>query len=183
MAQFIAIKCNNVPNGRTCIRKRTFTDSKMQQFFSSLEDVSWRGVLERLDPDEAYNCFSEIMQMYLNLIFPERKCSMRRTMQTWITTGIKISSNRKRSMWEEVQEGIISLDYYKSYCRILKQVVKQAKMISHRNNITQSENKTKATWNLVSTITDKKNNNDDMIFNSFPHQNEEDVLNQFNKHV
>lgn len=77
MTQVITLKVSNVSHQRTFEKKRLFTHTKMQQFFHSLQEASWQSVLEEMDPDKSYNCFSEIMKMYLNLMFSQKKCTVK----------------------------------------------------------------------------------------------------------
>lgn len=119
--------------------------------------------------------------MQLNLIIPKKKYSVSNNTCAWITLGIKTSCNHKRELWKKLQEGKVTMDYFKKYSNILKKVIKQAKVNGHKKYIDESDNKTKATWNLVNAITNNEQRAD-TIFDSFPLRNEKDLLDELNIH-
>jgi capsular polysaccharide biosynthesis protein len=43
--------------------------------------------------------------------------------------------------------------YYKQYCKILANVIKEAKKYTYNNQINNSTNKIKTTWNIIKTET------------------------------
>ena len=45
--------------------------------------------------------------------------------------------------------------YYKSYCSILKRVIREAKNVYLRHLIEIPENKTKTVWNIINKVTRK----------------------------
>ena len=45
--------------------------------------------------------------------------------------------------------------YYKSYCSILKRVIRETKRVYFKHLIETSENKTKAMWNIINELTRK----------------------------
>ena len=48
-------------------------------------------------------------------------------------------------------------NHYKLYCRILSKVILAAKQLHYNNCIKKSRNKSKTTWSIVKTITNKRN--------------------------
>ena len=66
-------------------------------------------------------------------------------------TGIKISSKHKRDLYllcRSTNNPTLK-NYYKTYCRILSDVIKTAKKLYCNKLITDSNNKAKFTWNIV----------------------------------
>jgi hypothetical protein len=47
--------------------------------------------------------------------------------------------------------------HYKSYCRILSNVIKAAKKLQYNSNTINSDNKIKTMWNIVKSETGKRN--------------------------
>jgi hypothetical protein len=45
--------------------------------------------------------------------------------------------------------------YYKQYCKILAQVIKEAKRLMYNNQVINSANKTKTTWNIIKKETNR----------------------------
>ncbi|KAK9877311.1 hypothetical protein WA026_017703 [Henosepilachna vigintioctopunctata] len=181
-AQIISVECNNFQNKKYLVERRLFTECKIQQLFNNLQDTTWQNVLDEMDPDRAYNRFSEILDLHVRIIFPKKRLCTANTTKAWITKGIRISSARKRIIWEELQKCKISCVYYKKYCSILKTVVEQAKIMSNRLYINTAENKIKATWNLVNNITKGKKDINGSILENFPNEDETKVLNKINSH-
>ena len=74
-----------------------------------------------------------------------------------MTKGIKTSINQKRELYLNSRS---SNDpnlkkYYKSYCKLLQKVIKEAKILKYKKHILTSQNKTKTTWNIVRSETGK----------------------------
>jgi len=49
-------------------------------------------------------------------------------------------------------------NHYKTYCRILSEVINTAKKLYYNKLITNSNNKAKSIWNIVKMVTKKKSN-------------------------
>jgi hypothetical protein len=49
--------------------------------------------------------------------------------------------------------------YHKSYCRILRKVIREAKRLHYNKSITSAENRIKTTWHIIDRETGCKNNN------------------------
>jgi len=73
----------------------------------------------------------------------------------WITLGIKTSCRHKRELY------LISRNsndkklkrHYQARCRILLKVVKEAKKLYYDTKIKKSNNKCKATWEIIKKLT------------------------------
>ena len=73
-------------------------------------------------------------------------------------TGIKISSQHKRDLYllcRSTNNPKLK-KHYKTYCRILSNVIKTAKKLYYNKLITDSSNKAKSIWNIVKMETKKK---------------------------
>ena len=75
----------------------------------------------------------------------------------------------------------MSKEYFNKYCRILKQVIKQAKQMSNKIYVRNAEDKTKATWNLVKNIT-RPNSKKKTVFENFltKYDTSTEILNNIN---
>ena len=69
----------------------------------------------------------------------------------WITQGIKKSCQQKRSLYiiSKNSDNLMIKLYHKSYCSILRRVIREAKKVYFRHLIETSENKTKTMWNIT----------------------------------
>jgi hypothetical protein len=71
-----------------------------------------------------------------------------------MTIGIKTSSKRKMEIYITNRKSNNSLtkNQYKSYCKILADIIKKAKRFCYDNQISNSSNKIKTTWNIVKLV-------------------------------
>jgi hypothetical protein len=83
--------------------------------------------------------------------FPPRKIIESSNNNSWITPGIGISCRHERCLylltWDS--DDVILKNYYKQYCKTLTSVSKGAKSYMYNNQIINSTNKTKTTWNII----------------------------------
>lgn len=179
-AQLIIVKGKRVNKNPITTKKRIFSRSKIQQFILAIQKCDWSDVLGETDVDKSYYSFLKTFKSNMNIIFPEKKVTSKCSTKTWITKGIKKSCRRKRELYKDVIAGRISENFYKSYSKILKQVIRQAKIMDQTAYIKNSENKTKATWYLVKNITNNDKCANSSIFDSFPNKKEVDLLNEIN---
>jgi hypothetical protein len=75
-----------------------------------------------------------------------------------MTKGIKISINHKREicLCSRNSKNPKFKELYKLYCKLLTKVVKEAKILQHKKQISTSYNKTITIWNIVKFETGKK---------------------------
>ena len=76
---------------------------------------------------------------------------------SWITLGIKTSCRRKRQLFllNRNNNNPALKKYYKTYCKILAKVIKEAKRLSYNNRILKSD-KVKTTWNIINELLGKQ---------------------------
>jgi hypothetical protein len=75
-----------------------------------------------------------------------------------MTKGIKISISHKRELYliSRSSKNPKLKKYYKSYCKLLSKVIKEAKILHYNKEILTSHNKTRTIWNIVKSKTGKK---------------------------
>jgi len=72
-------------------------------------------------------------------------------------TGIKISGQHKRNLYllcRSTNDSKLK-NHYKTYCRILSEVMTTAKKLYYNKLIINSNNKAKSIWNIVKTVIKK----------------------------
>jgi hypothetical protein len=81
-------------------------------------------------------------------------------LNSWIATGIVISCRWKRALYDEVKKSTsnnpVLSKYYTDYCRILTAAIKQVKRMNYENQIRNSTNKIRITWNIIKSEVHKK---------------------------
>jgi hypothetical protein len=105
--------------------------------------------------------------------------------KTWLTQGIKISCINKRKLFLNSQNSNADeiKKHYKTYCRILTDVIKLAKKIHYNNLSVNSSNKTKTTWNIINRNIKKRPRSNDISFiniNGTKTYNSQVIANTFN---
>jgi hypothetical protein len=103
---------------------------------------------------------TSLLYTFLNIFeasFPIKYVSIGKIKNDWIAQGIKICCKGKRSLYIY---GRNSNDpntraFYIKYCKILNNVIKEAKKQHYCRLIAKSDNKIKTTWNIVKRETGK----------------------------
>jgi hypothetical protein len=154
------------------------------EFKLNLSYEFWEEIFTYDNVDSVFNSF---LNTYLRIFyhsFPLKKVYHRQYSKPWITTGIKISSQHKRDLYllcRSIKNPMLK-NHYKTYCRILTDVIKTAKKLSYDKLITNSKNKAKTLWNIIKTETKKERNEDGPPLNNNGKTFKEykDIANNFN---
>jgi len=98
-----------------------------------------------MDVDSLLNVF---LNNYLRIFytsFPLQKIIERCNNKSWIRAGIKISCHCKRQLYllSRVSSDTNLKNYYKQYCKILTNVIREAKRCMYHYQIINSNNKMK----------------------------------------
>jgi hypothetical protein len=78
------------------------------------------------------------------------------TNKSWVTSGIKKSCITKREIYIKTRNNNNNLrlkEQYKEYCNILSRVILTAKKLYFNKIIATSNNKAKATWEVIRNAT------------------------------
>ena len=138
---------------------RNFSKEYIHDFQSKLSYESWDTIFGENNVDKIFNNFHNIVLRIFYSSFPKRTIQVQKKKDcVWMTKGLKTSISHKRELY------LISRDSrnpklkqnYKSYCKALSKVIKEAKILHYNKQILTSHNKTKTVWNIVKTETGKK---------------------------
>jgi cell division protein FtsI/penicillin-binding protein 2 len=104
-----------------------------------------------------------------------------------MTKGIKISINHKRVLYliSRSSKNPKLRQYYKSYCKLLSKVIKEAKILQYKKQILTSDNKTRTIWNIVKTETGEKIRKEEILLlniNGTLIQLQQIIANSFNEY-
>ena len=104
-----------------------------------------------------------------------------------MTKGIKISINHKREI--QLSSGKSknpkSKGHYKLYCKLLTKVIKEAKILQYKKQISASYYKTRTIWNIVKSETGKKIGTEEISslnINGKLIQNQQTIADSFNEY-
>lgn len=118
-----------------------------------LQTLNWQDVFNTSSVDNKYENFHYEIATAFNLAFPlikTKKRNRNKTDKGWITSGIRVSSEKLKLLFKLSQSGdTILRDYYKTYKSIYRTVVRRAKRAYFGNLITNSTNKGKTVWRII----------------------------------
>jgi len=130
----------------------------MAQFQKSLSYELWDQVFDGNDVNKIFNSFLNTYLRIFYATFPLKKIN-NGTKAPWITIGIKTSSTQKRKLYLACKNNINRYikGYNKCNCNILSKVIKEAKKHHYDNQIKNSTNKNKTTWDIAKQRNTQKN--------------------------
>lgn len=147
--------------------KRVVSREKIALFRKLLKDMNWSDVYSAHSTNEKYNAFINIVLNLFENCFPPKLTQIRpkSIKKPWITQGIKVSCKTKRKLYESIRNSsdVNALDHYKTYCKILKTVIRTSKQMHYQNRIVTSDNKIKTIWDIVKEETGRTRDEDENI--------------------
>ena len=166
---------------------RNFNKCSIDDFKIKLSYEIWDNIFGGNDVNSKFNNFHNTFLRIFYSSFPKKKTQVPKKDKTWLTKGIKTSINQKRELYLNSRN---SNDpklkkYYKSYCKLLSKVTKEAKILQYKKQILTSQNKTRTTWNTVRSETGKKTKKEDITslsINGMLIQNQQTIANSFNNY-
>jgi hypothetical protein len=139
---------------------RNINNYSINEFKVSLSYETWDCVFGLNNNPDVDTLFNSFLNNYLRIFhnhFSQRKFIKRHNHTSWITSGIKISCKHKRFLYlcTRSSDDISLKKSYKQYCKILANVLKEAKKYAYNNQINKSTNKIKTTWNIIKKKTNR----------------------------
>jgi len=122
---------------------RNFSKRNIQNFKTHLSYEIWDTIFGKQDVNEIFNNFHNIFLRIFHSSFPEKKIQLQDKGKTWITKGIRTSIKIKRDLYLKCRNSNNHKlkTYYKSYCKLLAKIIRQAKILHYSNQILRSNNK------------------------------------------
>jgi len=134
------------------IKTRLINELTLSHFNSLLQEENWEQVYKSSHVNETFNKFHDTLLRNYEAGFPIIYRNTNSMEKTWITNGIQISCARKRELFLRCRENTNNSQikkHYKIYCKILKQVINEAKKQFIHNQIAASANKIRTAWKIV----------------------------------
>lgn len=162
-AQSLEITVKNKKNRleQYFIQKRDLSTGNIKKFIECLQSLSWSDVFNEIEINKAFNVFYELFTLFYNMCFPiiKKKIVLKRKNNTWVTRGIRIACKIKRQLRINYYKNRNSLNKteYKKYSVVLKKCINHAQKITNKKYIIQSNNKCRASWNLIKSNENTKN--------------------------
>jgi hypothetical protein len=150
---------NNISRYIRNIDKHGIADFKIKL---SLE--TWDNVSDNNDVNSTYNSFLNTHLRVFYSSFPLRKLITKTNGNAWVTMDIRTSCKHKRELYLPCKNSNDPLlkNYYKLYCKILSNVIREAKKLYYSKQIENSKNKMKTIWDITRILTGVKTKNEDI---------------------
>ena len=185
-AQIIVIE-STVPakHRKHILTTRDFNDLNILEFQSLLSQENWEEVFMNDDANISFNKFHNTYIRIFHSCFVKKHKNLSTISKPWITRGIEISCDQKRELYLRTRDTkeIKCKVHYKQYCKILTEVIKEAKRFYYKKVITKSKNKMKTTWNIIQKETSnppKVNNIKSLRINNHTVYNQLSIANELN---
>jgi hypothetical protein len=125
---------------------------------SKLSNESWEGVFNNNDVNLMCNYFLNTHLNIFHFSFPLISSKTRKYNNNWITQGIKTLCKRKRELFLAIRNSNnpATKQYYKAYCKVLVNVIREAKKMTLNKRILKSNNKTKTTCSIINELLGKQ---------------------------
>ena len=128
------LKINTKTSHRPMSKQKTvrkFNNYTITDFINKLSEESWDGVFNSEDINDMFNSFLNDYLRCFNSSFPLQTVRVRKeaTNNNWITKGIKISCIKKINLYLACRHDTneAAKQHYRLYCKILTQVISEAK--------------------------------------------------------
>jgi hypothetical protein len=150
---------NNTPRFTRNIDKHGILDFQIKLSLETLDNV-----FENNNVNSTYNFFLNTHLRVFYSCFPLRKLITKTNDNAWITTGIRTSCKHKREFYLLCKNSNDPLlkNYYKLYCKILSNIIREARKYYFSKQIENSKNKMKTIWDITRSLTGIKTKNEDI---------------------
>jgi hypothetical protein len=162
-AQLLIIKnIKSISNYHNHRRIRCINNDTIKEFITHLSNENWDSVLNGHDIDSKFNTFLNIFLRLFEASFPTKTQKKVFENNEGITKGIKTSCRFKRDLYLNCRssDNQIMKIHYRKYCRILTQVIKEAKHMHYNKQLLELDNKVKVVWKIVKKETGKVSKED-----------------------
>jgi hypothetical protein len=161
---------------------RNINKYTIEEFKTRLSHESWGNIFGSNGNMDVDCLFRSFLDNYLRIFytsFPPQKVTERSIKNSWITPGITISCGRKKCFYllPRDSDDVNLKNDYKQCCKTLASVIKEARMYMCNNQIINSTNKMKTTWNIIKTETNRLKGPTTLTINSY--QNSPEAFNKY----
>jgi hypothetical protein len=155
----------NIPKNeqqRPFIYFRDYNEKNIDVFLKLLKEESWNDIYQSQNIDDIYESFFKILTSYKNQAFPlKRKKMSRQKKNKWITHEVKTAKNsyKDAALLYKKYETDTFKNLLKQKKQEYKKVLNTAKAQYVTTQISNSDNLSKTTWNLINNEVGNRSNN------------------------
>jgi hypothetical protein len=167
----------------------------LKNFENALTNTDWTHVLEKDDPNDAYNCLSETYTGLMDRCLPlttKRFNKLKHKKEPWITPGILKSLHTKEKLYLKMIKSKNTQNFeenrsnYANYVKLYKRVLRQAKAQHWQIQFEKTKRDMKQTWKNINKVLQKTQNKQDFpdafLLNGNEIRDSSEIAKQFNIH-
>ena len=150
------------------VLSRDITDEKIKTLNFELSVINWETVIPRINANEAYDTFIDLLQNHLDKHIPlrEKLLSAKRYLcEPWLTKGLVSCGKKQLKLYEQAIKSGNKVDLlkYKDYKSVLQKTKCNCKKEYYNNKCTQFKNDTKRLWKIINNATKGQNDKSSII--------------------
>jgi hypothetical protein len=143
------------------ILKRDFSDQNVNKFSNFLKNTPWLNVLEELEPNCAFNIFSDQFETLHSNFFSPKLVKFNQNFhkkEKWITAGILTSRLTKLSLSKKCIQipSPENIEKFKKYRNLFNKTVRTSKKLYFSHELERNTSNLKKTWALLNEAINKK---------------------------
>lgn len=146
---------------------RDMSQDNVKEFYSKLLNEGWEEVYEGNGIEDKYSNFIKVIKAHYNSSFPTRRVRVKagrskKISTLWITQQVLEMRNKviKWATRQKTDKDLQTKVRLERYKKAYKGLIKEAKAKSAKNFIKNSNNKSKAIWQIINKERTNKNNDD-----------------------
>ena len=157
-AQLVSISNLALP----CIKhlpqyRRIIDEHSICKFTELLSHERWDAIFQNDNINTISNIFSDTYIKIFQTCFPLKRKLIPSDCKPWLMQGIRTSCSNKKKLYNtnRFNNDPGFKQYYKKYCKTSMLIITASKRKYYDTLISKSSNKTKTTWKIIKTITNK----------------------------
>lgn len=162
--------------------KRDFSENNLLNFENMLCNEDWSYLYSFLNFDDAFEYFYDVFLYYFNISFPIRKRYYNNNKKMWVDNDVTSSSIKLKDLFMlKKTYPVLTLSYNRAKKEHIALLATKRKSY-YQNRIFNSDNTSKAMWNVVSELTDSKRRCQNVVINKDGNllENQQLIATEFN---
>ena len=143
------------------IRKRVFSERRVDKFIETLRRTNWSEVLNCIDPQRCYSVFFKTISAIYETSFPVRETrSSYKNKKPWLTESMKLAIQKKNELWmkyTKYRSTYLGIQY-NEYKRITQRIMRTTEKEYYEKLFTESRNNIVKSWKIIRDVINKRKN-------------------------
>ena len=133
----------------------------MEKLNISLSSQNWDDILNEKDPNIASLKFQNILHDKLDTFCPFKQSAPHKSKlpsQPWFTSGLKVSSKRKKVLYKKSLRKPNKRDFYRTYRNVYNKLVRLAKANYYADQLSRYQHDMRKSWSIIKEVIFKTKN-------------------------